>query len=83
MRQADRLLEDEKLLSLVYKLSCGGIPKAALAGVWDFPPRWFCACCCSSISATAARIGLTAPEVNRMASAFTHEDLRAALALAG
>jgi serine/threonine-protein kinase HipA len=31
----------------------------------------------------AARLGLTAPEIERMASAFEHDDLKAALALAG
>jgi serine/threonine-protein kinase HipA len=30
----------------------------------------------------AGRLGLTAPEINRMASAFEHDDLKAALALA-
>ena len=31
----------------------------------------------------AAKLGLTAPEINRMASAFEHEDLKNALSLAG
>lgn len=52
MRVADRILEDEQLLSAVYEALVGAIPRAARGDVWERPPRLWCACCCSSISAT-------------------------------
>ena len=46
MVEADKLLEDEQLIDVVYEAQASVTGTAAPAVGRKLPPRWRCACCC-------------------------------------
>ncbi len=46
MVEADKLLEDEELIDLVYEAQGERHEHSATRGAHKHPPRWHCGCCC-------------------------------------